>query len=252
MELIIDNREHELIRVLDERNITHSVEMLELGDIVIRGGDGKIVFVIERKTIADLKASICDGRSREQKARLMNCGIDTKRIMYLVEGGLSKRLNENISGMSVSTLLGSIINTQLRDGIMVHRTMSVSETATFIERLYQKLLENTEKYFTNTCSSGTDVGYASTLKTKKNANITPNVWFIQQLSLVPQVTEKTAKVILEKYPTVRSLILAYENTEEEKRPELLSDLTYPIANGKIRRIGSKVSDKIFKIFYGLC
>lgn len=249
MKLVIDDREHGLRTLLREQSIEHDVEMLDLGDIVFRDDDGTIIFIIERKTVNDLKASICDGRHREQKARLMNCGIDKARIMYLIEGDISKGLNESISGVSVSILLGSIINTQLRDGIKVYRTSSMSETATFIHRMSQKMSND---LFEKSCDTGTDVGYAAALKVKKRDNITPNVWFIKQLSLVPGITEKIASVVVADYPCVKDLILAYENTEEEKRSLLLSDLKYPIAGGKTRRIGNKVSERIFKLFYGIC
>ena len=251
MKLVIDNRERDLIKVLTERGIVHVVEMLEIGDIVFRNDDDSIVLVIERKTVADLKASICDGRSREQKARLMNCGLDRSRIMFVIEGNIPKNLEDKIVGVTVSTILGSIINTQLRDRIHVHRTMSLTETCTFIEKLQQKLSVDIDKYFTSACSSGTDSGYAATLKTKKRDNVTPNVWFIQQLTMVPQVTEKIASIIIEKYPNVRELISTYESTEENLRCKLLSDLSYPIANNKTRRIGDKISERIFKLFYGL-
>jgi ERCC4-type nuclease len=251
MELIIDNRERELIEVLNKYNVTFGVEMLEIGDVVFRNGS-EISFVIERKTINDLKASICDGRNREQKARLMNCGIDQARIMYLIEGGLNKPLDSKISGVSVSTLMGSLINTQLRDGIKVYKTASISETANFIVRMHQKLTADVDKYFLKNDSGICDVGYAATLKTKKKDNITPSVWFIQQLAAVPQVTEKIAGVIVSKYSSVKNLIVSYESLPETERPKMLSDLTYPIANDKQRRIGDKNSERIYKLFYNMC
>jgi len=251
IELIIDNRERELIEILKNNNVEFKVEMLEIGDIVFRK-EQIPVLVIERKTIADLKASICDGRNREQKARLLNCGLDISRIMYLIEGGLMKTLDSKISGVSVSTLLGSLINTQLRDNIKVYRTISIEETALFIERLLQKLIVDIDKYFGSGSSNITDVGYAATLKTRKKDNVTPSVWFIQQLSLIPHVTEKIAGVITSEYPSVISLMTAYENLVEDKRKTMLSEITFPIANGKTRRVGIKISEKIYNIFYGIC
>lgn len=47
--------------------------------------DGKVLdYVIERKKADDLSASIIDGRYKEQKYRLKNCGA--KNIIYLYEG----------------------------------------------------------------------------------------------------------------------------------------------------------------------
>jgi ERCC4-type nuclease len=251
VELIIDNRERDLINILNKFNAEFKIEMLEIGDIVFRENNN-ISLVIERKTINDLKASICDGRNREQKARLMNCGIDRSRIMYLIEGVLDKPLENKISGVSVSTLLGSLINTQLRDNIKVYKTVSISETARFIIRMYQKLTADMGEYFTKNELTISDEIYAATLKTRKKDNVTPSIWFIQQLASVPQVTEKIASVIVLKYGSVKNLILGYESLSEDERSKMLADLTYPIANEKVRRIGIKISAKIYNLFYGIC
>ena len=106
IELVIDNREHELILKL-QSSTSIKVEQLEVGDILFRL-EGETVLIIERKTVNDLKASICDGRGREQKARLIG-STPRQRIIYLVEGCLDKPLNSKIGGIPVSTLIGSLI-----------------------------------------------------------------------------------------------------------------------------------------------
>ena len=69
--LIIDNREKHLIELLKKRypELVFSIQQLDIGDIHVLY-KGILVVVIERKTIADLIASIKDGRYREQKLRL--------------------------------------------------------------------------------------------------------------------------------------------------------------------------------------
>ena len=79
--------------------------------------------------------------------------------------------------------------------------------------------------------------------------MTPEVWFISQLSLIPQVTDKIANEIVTKYKNVVSLIKEYERTPDHLREKLLSDINYPISNGKTKRIGDKVSKRIFNFFY---
>ena len=81
--------------------------------------------------------------------------------------------------------------------------------------------------------------------------MTPEVWFITQLSLIPQVTEKISEIIVNKYVNLLSLIKVYESIPEDLRPKLLSDLEYELSNGKKRRIGDKLSKKIYFFFYGL-
>ena len=88
IELVIDNRERKLIAELTD-NIEFTTEDLSIGDILFREG-GETVLIIERKTVQDLKASITDGRAREQKARLLGSGTQVERIMYLIEGNLEE------------------------------------------------------------------------------------------------------------------------------------------------------------------
>jgi ERCC4-type nuclease len=246
VEIIIDTREQELIaRMSTNNNI--SVEQLDIGDILFRQNNENIL-IIERKTVNDLKASICDGRGREQKARLM--GTTPKhRIMYLIEGSLNKSLESKVSGLPVSTLIGSLINTQLRDGIKVYKTSSIEESVNFLYKLHDKLEKDGETYFKEE-QSITASKYSSTLKKQKKANMTPHVWFITQLSLIPQVTDKIASVIVEKYPTIRDLMMEYESTPEHLREKLLADLKFTIKNDKERRVGDKISSRIYQYYYG--
>jgi crossover junction endonuclease MUS81 len=249
-ELVIDIRERELIDMLQDIQVDFKVELLDIGDILFRDGE-QVILIIERKTVNDLKASICDGRAREQKARLMSC-VDIARILYVVEGNLSKPLDTPVSGVDVSTLVGSLINTLFRDNIKVYKTVSLSETANFIKRLSDKL--NTcdrVTYFQSDKGTMDDAKYASTLKKRKKDNMTPSVWFICQLSLIPQVTEIIASSIVNVYPSINDLVSAYNQIEdEERRISLLANLTYPIKNDKVRSVGKKNSERIYKFIYG--
>jgi hypothetical protein len=247
--LVIDMRETELVNVLNDTTCT--IEALDIGDIVFRTDDGTILVIIERKTVADLKASICDGRHREQKNRMVKC-VDKSRIVYLIEGNLNLPLDSKIFGMPVSTLVGSLINTQFRDGIKVYKTSTIEETANFIRRLLQKLQTDESTYFNPVDSSNPVAVYATTLKSKKKDNMTPNVWFICQLALIPQVSESIAVKITDVYPTVPLLVKAYESCESEShKTKLLSDITYPIKNDKTRRIGDRISERIYNMFYAI-
>lgn len=242
IELVLDNREHHLIEELKKNTIPFLVEQLQIGDILFRQ-EGNTLLLIERKTIADLKASICDGRGREQKARLLGSGTPTERIMYLIEGDITK-----VSGLPISTLLGSIINTQLRDNIKVYKTASLQESSLYISKLLDKLTNDGDNYFKEEKQT---VAYSTTLKKSKKANMTPEVWFTCQLSQIPQITDKVATVIVDKYKNVGTLMREYQNTPEHLRVKLVADLVYPIANSKTRRVGDKISTRIYKFMHGI-
>lgn len=245
IELVIDNREHDIIQNL-QNSIPYVIEQLDVGDILFRQ-EGTTVLVIERKTVNDLKASICDGRGREQKARLLG-STPRHRILYLIEGSLDKT---SMKGLPISTLVGSLINTQLRDGIKVYKTNTIEESVEFIIKLYSKLKKDGDTYFREEEYKSSDINYAATLKKSKKANMTPSVWMISQLSLIPQVTEKVASVITDKYSSVNLLIKEYETTPEHLREKLLSDLTFPLTTSGNRRIGDKMSSRIYHFLYGI-
>jgi crossover junction endonuclease MUS81 len=251
IELVIDNREKHLIEMIGEHGFI-KVETLTIGDIVFRQGS-ETLFIIERKTIADLKASICDGRNREQKARILGSGVKKEKIMYIIEGNINKPLTEKVSGMPISTLVGSMINTQLRDGIKIYKTVSLFETSQFLLKLYDKLKKDVNTFFNGDVgvSSVSVVDYIATIKKKKKDNINANVWFISQLSLIPQITEKIAKEIVVEYKTVSNLILSYEKLDVDNRKNMLEDITYPLKTGKTRRIGAKISERVFNLIYGI-
>ena len=249
IKLILDNREHHLIQEL-QKNTLLTTEQLDLGDILFRKDD-KTVLIIERKTVNDLKASIIDGRHREQKLRLLGSGISTNRILYIIEGNLDKSLDSKISGIPVSTLVGSLINTQLRDDIKVYKTSSLEETAEYIRKLLDKLNKEEDNYFKEGEQSISSCSYATTLHKNKKANLTPEVWFINQLSQIPQVTEKIAVVVIQKYSNVNILLQEYQHTPAHLKEKLLSDLTFELTTGKTRRVGDKISARIYKFFHGL-
>ena len=249
IELVIDNRETELIEKLKEKKIKFCVEQLDVGDILYRKGE-EVILIIERKSVNDLKASICDGRGREQKARLLG-STPKERIMYLIEGSLDKPLESKISGVPVSTLVGSLINTQLRDNIKVYKTASMNESVEFVCKLHDKIEKDGDEYFNEKDQKISSGEYAATLKKSKKANMTPEIWFIAQLSLIPQVTEKVAVEIIKKYPTIRELMKVYETTPEHLRSKLLADIKFPLKNDKNRRIGDKISERVYQFFFGI-
>lgn len=243
IKLTVDNRENHLIKLLNTNNLSFEVKQLDLGDIVFQNDNDDVVLIIERKTLNDLKASICDGRLREQRSRLLS-NYNTKRIMYIIEGDI----NTVNKSLNVDTLLGSMINMQLRDSIIVHKTTNITETMRYIIKLKSKLDKDITEYF-NESQNISKTEYCSTIKTKKKSNMTPDNWFITQLALLPNITEHIAESILTKYLSLPNLIKEYESIDETERPTMLSNITYTNKNKNSRRISDKNSEKIYKYIY---
>ena len=53
MNIIIDNRETDLIKLLNNNNYNFATSNLDVGDIQFKNND-EIVYIIERKTVNDL------------------------------------------------------------------------------------------------------------------------------------------------------------------------------------------------------
>jgi ERCC4-type nuclease len=253
LELVIDQREQKIKKLWTGKVI---YETLDVGDFLFRlpaseDKDAEIVLVIERKTASDLAASIRDGRNREQKARLLNSGIPRDRVLYLIEGLTHHQPDVKIGSVTYSTLWGSVINTQLRDGIKVYKTDNINETIQYLEKLFDKLKKDGNDFFKyDEKKEMGAVEYSATLKSQKKANLTPEVWFIRQLSLIPGITDKLAGEIVDIYPCLRRLVLDYEELDEDERPGMLADITYTIPSGKKRRIGNAISARICEYVYG--
>jgi crossover junction endonuclease MUS81 len=246
VKLIIDNREREIKDHFKDFNNV-SIQNLDIGDICFKKGD-ETILVIERKTITDLSASICDGRSREQRLRLLGSGISKERIMYLIEGDIIKTKTTVKGG--TSTLVGSLINMCFRDGINVYKTISLNETINFIKKLFEKLEKEKDTFWNYENNSEISmVEYSSSLKTKKKENVTPNLWFHKQLTLIPQISSKIAEVITKYYTSVERLVSAYLALEDEKDCiKMLECLTYTTSTGKSRKIGPVISQRVYEFF----
>ena len=115
--IILDNREHKLQKVLDQRKdrITYEVEQLEVADIVITND-----VAIERKEGSDYISSISDGRLFEQLIRLK----DAYPIPILIIEGLNdKALNNSLPSTSEASSMDEISSycSQFSTGICKNR-----------------------------------------------------------------------------------------------------------------------------------
>ena len=80
-----DNREKDLIKLLETKGYDVVLENLDLGDIQFVDLISKeIIIIIERKTYADLSASIKDGRYKEQKERMIHSIKNNVRKIVLL------------------------------------------------------------------------------------------------------------------------------------------------------------------------
>jgi hypothetical protein len=79
--------------------------------------------------------------------------------------------------------------------------------------------------------------------------MTPEVWFICQLSMIPQISDTIATVISKTYPSLSSLFMSYQSLQEGERADMLTNLTYDLSTGKKRKIGKIISSRVYEYLF---
>ena len=148
MQLRVDVRENDLIKQIQElrasipvfKDIEVIVETLPLGDIIITNAQTKEdKVIIERKSVADLAASIKDGRYEEQSYRLNGLDHHNHNIIYLIEGDVNRVNRFKDTRMEKMTLYSAIFSLNYFKGFSVIRTFGLEETAIFVCNTVNKL-----------------------------------------------------------------------------------------------------------------
>ncbi|KAG2175711.1 hypothetical protein INT43_001358 [Umbelopsis isabellina] len=143
--LVLDTREVKSRRdrdyiqdKLQQRGINVLVCALELGDVVWIAqkvndqgppDDLFLDFILERKRMDDLVASIKDGRFLEQKYRLKKAAA--KQVFYLIE----EFNKDEALRFGQSAIQTALAKTQVVDGFFVKHTASIDESIEYLERL---------------------------------------------------------------------------------------------------------------------
>ena len=156
MKIIVDEREASLYALLiqqprDDKKPKIEKRVLPLGDILFTSDDESITHqVIERKSVADLLSSVKDGRYAEQSYRLGNCFPNRHNILYLIEGPVRDHDKKLVFACMASL--------NYFKGFSITRTVSLAETAQYIEITADKIARELEK---GTSISGTGVSAAT-------------------------------------------------------------------------------------------
>ena len=237
-----DNREKELIKLLELKEHSLILENLDVGDIQFIDNDSKeIIIIIERKTISDLGASIKDGRYKEQKERMCHSLKKSCRKIILIEG-----TDIHSFGLPLSTMDSVIINTMLRDNMHIHITKNINETINFIENIILQL----PKYYENLHKEivlGEDKEYNAQYNCSMNKkdNITQGICFRNMLSQIPGVSTSMASIYVEKYGNMENFIETLNNLSNKNKHELILLLANEKFGKTNRKIGEKIGEKIF-------
>lgn len=210
---ILDTREKHLQEHFTAGKVPFETRQLDLGDVLILYSKGEIqeglseearkllgmgdekaeVFtvVFERKSYTDLKASMSDGRYREQKARYLK--LPKGMMYYLLEAN-----DPQFKSLDKKQFLGMYVHTMVRDGLPVFHTSSLEDTFAFLVKIGQTIEEFGIK--------GLECPVETTQIKKKK--VEGKEVYKQQLCCFPGISSVKADAILAVYPNMASLIEA--------------------------------------------
>ena len=210
IEIVVDTNPGEDHVFQHLERISHNVirRRLDVGDVQATIDDKIVVF--ERKTWSDLASSICDGRWKEQKARMMNSQDDhPTKYMYIIEGPLLGWAS-NIHGMQSKCMWGAIVKTALRDEMPVFHSQTPEDTAEIINYI----VSNSDIRRSARNDESAIAGLNKTYKRKRdNMNDTSNV-YRAMLSVTPGMSANKADAIMQRWPTLRCLMGATKSELE--------------------------------------
>ena len=217
MTLTIDDRERDVIALCPGA----TVQRLTLADVLIHDAQGDVVLALERKTVADLEASVKDGRLQEQRARL----IDTygQRFAFVIEG---------VVDWGDTRLAGVMTGLVLRHRLPVFHTTDKRATAALLAHL------------DNSADKGKLAPYGADNPAKPadapKKKVVGRAAAESMLACVTGVSSAAAKAVLDEHGVIKTLVLALA----ERGAAAVSQLT---VNG--RKLG-KVGDKLLSAMVG--
>lgn len=194
--LKVDHREGKCKEFFEERKVTCTLENLVFGDFQVCDKEGIPLFIFERKTNADLVASIKDGRYKNQKASLFS-SFKPSQIYYIIEGQV------DFKPTTVATkkmMQGAVINMMLRDKIGVFTTKSVEETCELILSIFHRICETPTKYTVEAQA----IEKQEVVETKTSDD--PNKVFKSMLCQLPHVNITSANELVSMFGSMKQLV----------------------------------------------
>ena len=236
MPIWFDYREKLLIRLAAPivNEFAPPVGDIWIGDVsgtnLLAGG-----VILERKTGADLEASIMDGRYSEQRGRLLAYANEHKvAVGYVIEGILD-RLDARLPE---SALLKHITRLQFHHRIPVIQTASPQETIRIATLIEEQWVKDKGQF-----SWQSDVGSSATpvaaSYVKSVCRDSPEAFLLGVLTQCRGISEALARLILGTYTTLESLLGA-----SAADIAVISDPSNPK-----RKVGKAVAERLYGLLH---
>jgi ERCC4-type nuclease len=232
--LKVDNREKKIIDLLQDSSMNIIYKNLDYGDFIFEI-DEKPLLIIERKSISDLISSVKDTRYNNQKLNLLNT-FDRKQLYYILEG--SSDFNEDVN--SNDLVISCIINTMIRDDIKIFYTKDVTDTFHLLNSIWKRLNNNISKYV--------DINIKE-FQVKKISNITKENCFMYQLMQIPGISFKSAKAIVDIYPTMTYFYNELSNKTFDEKMNSFSKITTIDNKNNKRKLSIKVINNLLNFMF---
>ncbi|XP_025262510.1 crossover junction endonuclease MUS81 isoform X3 [Camponotus floridanus] len=233
---------------LTQFGVLFEVRRLKIGDFMwiarCRKTQDELVipYIIERKRMDDLSASITDGRFHEQKFRLKQSKIEN--LMYIVEN-IDKNSRFSIP---LPSLLQASVNCLIQDGFTVKYTRNHKDSMSYLScvtktliKIYkdkklvgckkERLLQTNNLDSTIRLMEFKEFNKASS----KQRKFKVSEMFIRQLLQLKGMSVDRATAIVERYPSPQILIIALENSVNGE--QLLANIQ---VGDKKRQLGSSI------------
>ncbi len=252
----IDNREQAFATFMTNDGYAFDLEPLDVGDIQFVDKVSKIPFIIiERKTYADLEASIKDGRYKEQKERMLKAYPYKVRKILLLEGDPKKfRMGEK-------TLNSVIVNSMIRDHISVYCCRDFTEICVLLETIIINLAKYDSEIIKSACTLDGEnsipvfendlEAYTHSVKVGKKENLTPKICFRNMLCQINGISNTVADALVEKYDSLYAFLNTLKEKYGENYEEMsneIGELKYGKGNGrKIGIIGRNIVSQLFGV-----
>ena len=220
MKVLVDYRERKILDLLKDALGDFELTNLPVGDFLIAEDYGVLV---ERKSAADFLSSMRTNRLWEQLERMLVReveGVEIRRRALVIHGCLWEEIEE--SGFGWNHIMGALMEIQYRYGIPVFHAEDDEALKEFLRILVKRERERKNegeierRWFRESPRRG----------------MSEEEWKIYMLSSLPNVGEKLAKKMLERFGSVERIARA--NIEDLK---------------KVEGIGDKKARKIWRIFH---
>lgn len=228
----LDNREHQLIQLIPTVLPARPLHVADIwiglsGEQPAQGG-----LLIERKTWADLEASVMDGRYREQRGRLLAYAQEVgARVAYIIERSKLRNFTQD----TVSKFIARI---QFVHGIVVFQTQGIQDTADLINSLAKTWEINGSTCFTAAESAQRAAEGIHVVKKENNQD--PRLFALKVLCLCPGVSSTIAEAILG--ACNNSLHGVIKSSIKE-----IGAVKITTTTGKQRAIGTKIAERLHSL-----